>query len=101
ELEAIPEAERLLARAEREGDHAAEAARHLPHRERVVRVAREARVPDALDGRVLLEKARHLERVRRVPLHPQRERAQAAQEVEGDLWIDRCAELVRERADGR
>ena len=49
------------------------AARHVERHQ-----AAEARVADALDGRVGLEPARELGRARRVPLHPHLQRAQAA-----------------------
>ena len=62
-----------------EREHAPEATDHLALRQRVLGMARQARVIDALDQRVLLEKTRDLLRVAGVLAHPQRERLEPAQ----------------------
>jgi hypothetical protein len=83
--------------AHHEREHAAAVA-HLPPREVVLRVAREERVAHPLHPRVPLERAGHAQRVRRVPLHPQRERLEALGQqprVEGG---DRRARVAREVA---
>src|SRR4029077_17840149 len=57
--------------AQHRGDDAAVAARHLALRQRMLRVAGEPRVVDALDLRLLLQELRDGERVGAVPLHAQ------------------------------
>ena len=72
----------LAAAANAECQHAAEAAVQVARRVRVGRVGLQARVADPRDARVLLQPARHRQRVGGVALDPQRERLEALQEQE-------------------
>ena len=67
------------AHAEAEG---AAAARHLPLRQRVLRVRGQSRMVHPRDRRVPLQPARDFERVEVVRLHAQRQRLDAAQHQE-------------------
>src|SRR5437588_13029527 len=64
-------ARRVQPPAQHRRDDAAEAARHLRPRERVLRVARQPRVVDALDLRLMLEELRDRDHVGAVTLHAQ------------------------------
>src|SRR5262249_52741554 len=85
-------ARRLEAAAQHRPHDSAVAGLHLPPGERVLRVALETGVVDALDRRVLLEELRDRERVGAVPLHAQRERLDAAQR-------EKAVERTRHPAD--
>ena len=56
---------------------------HLPLRQRVLRMAVETRVVDSLDLRVLFQEPRYRQRIRAVPIHPQRQGFYSAQNQEG------------------
>ena len=71
---------------------------HLPRREIVLRMARKARIAHALDLRVAFEEARDFERVRRMPLHAERQGAQAAQREKAAERIEHAAGGVLQEA---
>ncbi len=94
------ERDRLCLGLDQEGDHAAEVA-HLAAGDRVAGMAGEARVEDALDGRVLAEEAGDRARVLAVLAHPQRERLDAAQDEPGVEGAGDGAERLLQEAQPR
>jgi len=61
-------------------------------------MARKAGIVHALDLRMTFEEARDFERVRRMPLHPERQRAQSAQGKEAAERIEHAAGGVLQEA---
>src|SRR6266513_2922919 len=78
--------------------HAAVAAVHLPGGKRVLRMAREPGINDALDAGMLFEPLRDLHRVLAMTFHPQCQRFDAAQGEEGVERARHAAQRVLQEA---
>src|SRR5581483_5950413 len=95
EMAALEHAARIVERSLQYGSHyPAVAARHLPARERMLRMTLQPGVVHALDLGMACEKLRDGERIRAVPLHPQRQSLDAAQRQEGVEWARHGSQRV-------